>query len=337
MEKATHNDKLSVIIPAYNAQHRVKQCINSVLKALREEDELILVNDGSKDSTSDIVRGIPDCRIHLIEQKNSGVSAARNTGLNYATGSLIAFVDADDTVLPDIFESLRSNLTPRVDLVITGYQMVDHRGHKLYSNKDTIENLTKKRITSSELAKDYFAYFYAGVINSCCGKLYRRSILEHTRFDAELKMGEDASFNLEVFNNCRKIEIIANDSYLYFQDENQSSRKYNSELSKMLCRHFFDIDSFINKYSGYDNTYVCEGMGRCWGNTICDYLYDYCGKSEVQSEIGEMLKMPWSKYLDSVRGISFVKRCVLWALLHHHIGLAHYSISAIKRLRSRGC
>lgn len=337
MEKAIYNDKLSVIIPAYNAQHRVKQCINSVLKAIREKDELVFVNDGSTDRTSDIVREISDCRIRLIEQKNSGVSVARNTGLNHATGELIAFVDADDMVLLDAFEMLRSYLVPGVDLVITGYQMVDPSGHKLYSNKERIENLAKKRITSSELAKDYFTYFYAGVINSCWGKLYRKKALAQTRFDTGLKMGEDASFNLLVFNNCQAIEIISNDSYLYFQDKNQSTKKHNPEMSRMLCRHFWDIDTFINKYSGYDNVSVCEGMGKCWGNTIFDYFYDYCEKSGVQSEIGEMLKMPWSKYLNSARGVPFVKRCVLWALLHHRIGLAHYSISAIKRLRIRGC
>ena len=330
-----HNDeKLSVVIPAYNAQHRIERCIKSVLKAMREQDELIIVNDGSTDHTADIVKMNSDRRIRLVEQVNSGVSAARNNGIENASGDLIAFVDADDMVQPDAFELLRGDFATQVDVRISGYQMVNEEGTVLYSNKHQFEKLDCKKVRANEIAENYFSFFYAGMLNSCCSKMYRKAAIGQTRFNLMLKMGEDASFNLRVFENCRCIEFVSGDPYLYFQDEKQSTKKLNPEMGKMLCTHFSDIDTFICEFGGYNNKTVCEGMGKCWGNTICDYIYDYCDNPDAKSQIQSMLRMQWSRYLRYAKELPLKKRCILWAISHNMVDVVLRGISAAKQLKN---
>lgn len=91
----------SVIVPAWNASRFVADTVASVLAQTVQDLEVIVVNDGSTDDTAAVVRGIADARVHLVEQSNAGVSAARNKGITHARGTFIAFLDADDAMLPD--------------------------------------------------------------------------------------------------------------------------------------------------------------------------------------------------------------------------------------------
>lgn len=101
---------ISVIIPLYNKEHYIAQTLNSVLNQTYTDFEVIIVNDGSTDKSTDIVLGFKDKRIKLINQDNKGVSAARNSGINMAKGDFLAFLDADDEWYPEYLEKMH-NLT----------------------------------------------------------------------------------------------------------------------------------------------------------------------------------------------------------------------------------
>ena len=93
---------ISVIIPAYNCENSIERAIGSVLNQTCQDFELIIVDDGSKDGTRDKIRNVHDSRIHLIlHKKNRGAAAARNTGMRYAQGKYVAWLDSDDEWLPE--------------------------------------------------------------------------------------------------------------------------------------------------------------------------------------------------------------------------------------------
>ncbi|HJD96893.1 glycosyltransferase, partial [Mailhella massiliensis] len=102
---------LSVIIPVYNVEKYLARCLDSVLAQSFSDMEIICVDDGSTDSSPDILRAYAarDARIRLIHQKNRGIAAARNAGLDAAAGRYVAFVDSDDAVTPDIYKSIFSH------------------------------------------------------------------------------------------------------------------------------------------------------------------------------------------------------------------------------------
>jgi len=142
------NPKVTVVIPAYNAAKYIATSISSVLEQTLTDWELIVVNDGSKDNTAEVVKGyLSDKRIKLIEQANSGVSAARNTGIKAATGKFIALLDADDSYLSDNLENkfnvLNGNDT--VDFVYSDIWKCDKDLKPLYIQKGVpSENLLEE-------------------------------------------------------------------------------------------------------------------------------------------------------------------------------------------------
>lgn len=100
-----HSELVSVIIPAYNAEDYIIQCLESILKQTYTNLEIIVVNDGSTDATLEILKTIQDSRIVLISQENRGCSSAKNSGLKHASGSFIQYLDADDVLSPDKIEA----------------------------------------------------------------------------------------------------------------------------------------------------------------------------------------------------------------------------------------
>lgn len=116
---------VSIIIPLYNAQKYINECIQSILTQTFENWELILVDDGSTDDTLSICRSFEkkDCRIKVIHQENAGVSVARNTGIKAAEGNYLVFADGDDQLTADSLKC-RVNLMEQADMGIAGYEII---------------------------------------------------------------------------------------------------------------------------------------------------------------------------------------------------------------------
>ena len=102
---------ISIIVPVYNVEKYVKKCILSLVRQTYKNIEILIIDDGTKDKSIDIIRNIKDKRIRIIHQKNGGVSSARNNGLEHAKGEYIVFVDSDDFVAKDYIEYLYSLIT----------------------------------------------------------------------------------------------------------------------------------------------------------------------------------------------------------------------------------
>ena len=205
------SSKISVIIPIYNSEKTLKRCVESVVLQSYDNLEIILVNDGSTDSSLEIFEHFKqiDSRVVVINQKNAGVSAARNAGIKASTGEFIQFVDADDYINSNMTEILFENMKKNsADLVICGYNRV--------SAGSKVAKIPSEFKSESLLAfKSCFEALYKNAFfNAPWNKLYRKSRIQNL-FDETLSVGEDLLFNLCYTANCDKISVVSQALYNY--------------------------------------------------------------------------------------------------------------------------
>lgn len=252
------NNVVSIIIPIYNAEKTLHNCIESILDLTYQHIELILVNDGSTDQSKDICDHYAslDQRIKVIHQQNAGPSSARNKGIEYATGDYLQFVDADDYVKPLMTETLVNAMTDKVHLVICGYQSIHFTALRKY-----IPSITG--IYPKADFMQYIGMFYKDILlPSPCNKLYDTTLINHfqLRFSENVKVGEDLLFNLAYIKVCLKIHIIDRPLYNYIiQDDRSLSRDFNKEFYSNQSMLHDQIKSFLqqeNYYSGKNKYFL---------------------------------------------------------------------------------
>jgi glycosyltransferase involved in cell wall biosynthesis len=231
MGKALNKDLVSVIIPTYNRAMRCKAAVESVLSQTHGNVEVVVVDDGSRDNTREVISGM-DNRVKYIGQANAGVSAARNTGLKAATGDYIAFLDSDDSWLPWKLEAQLSVLRafPEAGMVWTDMLAVDESGTRLHESYLKLMyaayayfDREKHFRTSRQLsdlwdgcpdtyadrkcyAGNIFSWMFMGNLVHTSTALLRRDRQKKVGlFDVELiKSGEDYDFH---FRTCREGDV----------------------------------------------------------------------------------------------------------------------------------
>ncbi len=209
------NPSVSIIVPVYNAEKTIRRCIESILHQSCGDFELLVVDDGSPDSSGAICDAYAagDARVRVFHKENGGVSAARNLALEQARGKYIQFLDSDDWITPDAtLLLLRAAEEHEADLVISDfYRVVGER----VSVKGDIEEgsvLTQEEYAAHMMENP--ADFYYGVL---WNKLYRRSIVERyrLRMDEEISWCEDFLFNLEYIRCARRFYALNVPIYYY--------------------------------------------------------------------------------------------------------------------------
>lgn len=202
--------KLTIIIPAYNAEKTIEKCIKSIITSSSDDFEVIIIDDGSVDSTKEIVEKYieKDNRILLISVENKGVSNARNIGLCYARGKYITFIDSDDYFFDYSVDLMLKKIDHDVDLHVFSY-VLNKQGSKrniLFENKimDQKECVKKHVIDSIDL-------------NTCWGKIYKKELIQKNNiiFPLEQKIGEDSIFVLKYLNISNKIAFHSDMLLLY--------------------------------------------------------------------------------------------------------------------------
>lgn len=195
-----NNIKISVIVPCYNIESYLPRCIESILAQTYKNLEVILISDGSTDGTDEVIREYAkkDSRIIPVFKQNSGVSDTRNRGLDIATGDYIGFVDGDDYIEPEMYETLLKNaIENNADISHCGYQMV------FPSRVDYYYNTGKKVIQDNKKGiRDIIVGDY--VEPGPCIKIYRKNIINNLRMPPDIKINEDVIFNFYAFVNSQK-------------------------------------------------------------------------------------------------------------------------------------
>jgi glycosyltransferase EpsH len=226
--------KYSVIIPAYNAEDTIERCLQSLLVQKREDVEIIVVNDGSTDKTANIINNIAATNktVVCLHQANGGVSSARNNGLAHATGTYITFVDSDDWVSSDYFETINGVLKDfDYDFIRVSQLTVkgDEYGEKLVPAFDSSNHEEIIQRLVSDMCQKH--------INSPTGMFYKRQIIEENavRFKEDIEVGEDRTFNIQYALNIKSFRVLENPLYIIcLENETSLSRKKRDDLDEQI-------------------------------------------------------------------------------------------------------
>lgn len=213
---------ISIIVPVYKVEKYLPKCIESILNQTYKDFELVLIDDGSPDDCPQICDeyAAKDERIIVIHQKNRGVSAARNAGLNIAKGEYIGFVDSDDFIEPKMYElMLQAIQNNQVDLAVCGYDYVDEDGivTRPYNNKED------EIITQKEVLKRYFDMppsIRLGVWN----KLFKNDLLQGIYFTEGIKGAEDAEFLGKYLQSVKKAVVVHKPLYRNCERQGSATR-----------------------------------------------------------------------------------------------------------------
>lgn len=204
-----YTPKVSIVVPVYQVEKYLRQCVDSILGQTFADFELLLIDDGSTDGSGLICDHYAqiDERVRVIHKRNEGVSAARNIGLEICRGEYITFVDSDDTVDSDLLENaVNSMLNVQTDLIISGLYMETWK-NGIIDRTVRYGITTAQNYTIRELLENMnIAYPQICICGPCC-KLYKREIIQKNsiRFVEFLNYGEDTYFNLAYFACCKKV------------------------------------------------------------------------------------------------------------------------------------
>ncbi|MCD2502361.1 glycosyltransferase [Clostridium sp. NSJ-145] len=236
--------KISVIVPVYNVEKYLEKCIISILGQTFKDFELILVNDGSTDSSGEICNKYKkiDERIKVIYQKNSGLSAARNAGLEMAKGDYIGFVDSDDYINNNMYETMfKLAQENNADIVQCKFK-------KFYNDflEENEENNTNRIFNISNSEEALYKLLSIGDMNVQCvvawNKLYKSNLFNDIRFPIA-KIHEDEFTTYKLFDKSKKIVFCESEMYYYRQvDGSIMNSKFNKRrlhyleaLEEQLC------------------------------------------------------------------------------------------------------
>ena len=225
--------KISIIVPVYQAEHYLHRCLGSIVSQTHRNLEIILVDDGSPDNCGAICDeyAAKDNRILVIHQRNAGVSAARNAGLNIATGKYIGFIDSDDYVERDLYEHLLQTIE---------YYDADiaQCGIIFETASDRWEEYCPPRSFCSRCEEGGFpGKTWGWYNNSIWNKLYRAEVVKCAAFDPSLSYGEDLLYHAQILDHVSAIAFSSRSKYHYVQQKESVShtlsiqRRYDTVIN----------------------------------------------------------------------------------------------------------
>jgi glycosyltransferase involved in cell wall biosynthesis len=211
--------KISIIMPVYNVEKYLKQCLESVINQTMPEIEIICVNDGSTDASPQILKEFAqkDDRIKIINKENGGIASARNRGLEYATGEYIGFVDSDDWIEPHMYETLYNNAKKHdSDMVMCSAHIYDDTAQKM---RYDMPYFTLERLDESfdDIIFDHtHQNLIFGINVTAWNKLYESKFIQENniRFQEGLDF-EDNPFFYETYLKAKKVSLIRDQLYFY--------------------------------------------------------------------------------------------------------------------------
>ena len=253
---------ISIIIPVYNIEKYIGKCISSVVSQTFSDFELLLINDGSTDSSLKICTdwAEKDSRIKVITKENGGVSSARNLGLDSAGGEFLFFLDGDDWIREDCLEKLYAKMTDETELVISDYREVDDEGYR--STLHLQHKHFEGPISKAEAIGDvYQSQIYPKVI---WGKLYRSELWENIRFN-HMAYSEDTYAMFQVLERCHHIYLIDEPLYFYLQRGSSASHQRKTrEYENYLETLYFTYGRALAAYPMYKDLAAKEYIGYAY-------------------------------------------------------------------------
>lgn len=321
--------KLSIIIPIYNGESYLKECLDSIISEIEEEIELLLLDDGSKDQSYRIAQKYKKDNIRVFHHENQGVSYTRNQGIMEAKGDYIMFVDSDDKLSPGWKDSVMKNCTGKADVV--------------YYSKDFSD--FNRKIAKIDIIHSIFGIIdhnSLGNMSSPWSKLFRREFLlkSQIKFYKELINGEDGIFNLKVILQSSKYRCCEESFYQYRIHTGSSSRRYNDKFFYSNLKYFSLAEELLKaaKLEEYE-------IRRCmsYAATYSIYLYLFLISTLSENKLKEkallQIRRPelqeYIKKYDRSRDCNKGVQMIYWLVQHNCILLASRMVSLRNTMRKK--
>lgn len=304
--------KVSIIVPVFNK----KKYLNGVLESIRQQEfndfECILVDDGSIDGSQNIcdVFSKKDTRFITVHMSNAGVSNARNTGLKRARGKYITFIDADDSIDINYLKKLVDDIeNTGADLVITGMK-------KYWEDTNNVEYL-KTPINGLYAFKEILPQFAeiqlkTGIFGFCCGKIFKKEIVNNIFFDASISLAEDFDFYLKIYPKVKKVYFDAECFYGYLQESSNNSVKSDNQIDYLtqlkINLRYREFLKYMNSYSN-DNQNIIDSR-------VNDYIYFvilYSNRKNIKNNVTELYKLINNDDIITNSNLS-LKSIILWLI-----------------------
>ena len=272
---------ISIIVPIYNAEKYLNKCIDSLVNQTKKELEFILVNDGSTDSSEDIIKSYKDKRIKYFKNKNQGIGKTRNFGIDKATGKYLMFLDSDDYLDINACEKLYNKaIKEKSDLVVFDFYRVE----------DTLKEVTINNFKSSSLKEN--PNLLLDINLGPCNKLIKRELIDknNTRFNEELKY-EDTPFVTEIIKNANKISKLNEYLHYYVIHSNSETTVRDERVFDIIKI----IDIIRNQYK--DEKYMEDIVNKLTVRTFTNYT--------IQQRVQKDLKVGM-KFIDEA--FSYMKK-----------------------------
>ena len=303
--------KVSIIVPVYNVEKYISECITSLIEQTYENIEIIIINDGSTDKTKEICQELKekDERIIFITKHNSGVSDTRNIGISKSTGDYIVFVDSDDYIDKHYIEEMVKGMKEEefIDMAVCNYVEL-YKNVLLHGGSNLTDNLI---ITNKEAINDiYKLKSFGGYL---WNKIFKNDIIRkyNIRFNKEIHMCEDMLFILTYLSECNHIKRIPKELYFYRmrkssmiwnKDEIKYKTLYNAynQMYKIIYKNDVKMDYFYYMVlnSIFSNNLKLVNIQRYLQFNIFR-AYDYvCRSKNIKNK--EKIKLKIKKYINFI-------------------------------------
>lgn len=311
------DEKVSIILPTYNADSVLKNAIESVKNQTYENWELLIIENGKKGQAEEIVKEFADNRIKYIYQEIANVSEARNTGIDNVVGKYIAFIDSDDRYEKDFLEKMIKEIsTKQMQMVTCGYRRVYDKKQMLIHDCKSIENTTNIQEYLEVLKESY-------LFNELWNKVYISEIIKknNIRFNKKYELGEDFLFNLDYIKKIYKASYINEPLYIYTDGETGLKLRYRPDKFNIE----YELTQYLEnvyKEQKWNVDYIYNRFARVYYNQIIDIykpnnqankkerdqqLKEIISKKEYQKELKELEKKVTDKKMKIAIKYFFLK------------------------------
>lgn len=286
-------EKISIIVPVYNVSQYIHKCIDSIINQTYSNLEIILIDDGSTDNCGVICDEYAkkDDRIKVIHKKNEGVSAARNSGIDVATGEYLGFVDSDDWIDENMYKLLYTNLKKEdADISCCNRYLVYSNNMKIYGKQNFYEVMNSERAMELLCTIGYIGF-------SVYTKLFKKELFKNVRFPIG-KINEETFISYKVFSKANKIVYDATPIYYYRQRKGSLTNREKINLdaieaSKELMN--FIEKNYPNITSAAAENYIYSSIG------VYDNILKRKNKTKEMLKLKKEIKQEVNKYYSLIK------------------------------------
>lgn len=347
--------KVSIVVPVYNVEKYLNQCVDSVLAQTYKNIEVILVDDGATDSSPALCDEYAekDSRVKVVHKKNGGLSSAREAGINNVCGSYVLIVDGDDWIDVDTIRSCVEVVNENNDI---GCVMFSYA--KEHTNDSYVRHIfqgDKDFLLAEEFVQEIYIRLF-GLVNdrlsfpesldylsSCCMKLYRKDLLSEARFidTKEVGSGEDGIFNIFALKNCESAVYIDRPFYHYRANETSITSSFRPKLVTQwgrlfsIMQEYIDENSLPSQYQEALNNRIALGILGIGLNGLCS---DEMSFSEYKKYVNSYIKS--ETYISAIKtmklkNLPFTWRVMLFCCKHRMSFSVCLILKVIKYLKSK--